>query len=290
MSVTVRSALVILALTSLSSRSARADESADRSKPDNFASAECARDYEQAQEQRQAGKLLEARAELELCARDACPEFIRTDCVAWYADIQAELPTVVFAARSAGQDLSDVRVAVGPRVLTARLDGQPVALDPGEYELEFSARGMQSLAQHVLISRGERNRLLRVELSPVLSPNAASSPTHDVPPRSWLLPGVLGGVAVLGLSGFAVFGAWGHSAESKLESTCLPDCRKDQISSVRTKYAVADVSLVVGVASLALGTYFALSSRGERGAATHTAQLALHAGSRSLSASYQGAF
>jgi hypothetical protein len=104
-----------------------------------------------------------------------------------------------------------------------------------------------------------------------------------------VLPAVFGGVAVLGLAGFAVFGTRGRSAESRLQTTCSPHCSEDQISSVRTQYAVADVSLGVGLASLGLAAYFALRSSPEQ-RAPQTSSFDVQASPRALSASYQGAF
>jgi hypothetical protein len=288
MSLKVRCTLALVALSSLSISTARADES-DSKDP---AGAACVRAYEQAQEQRHSGKLLEARVQLQGCAGDACPGFIRSDCTTWYGELQTEVPTVVFAARSAGRDLTDVRVSLGQSVLASRIDGEAIELDPGEYDFQFTAPGMQPLTQHVLISRGERNRLQRVELAPLSKDADAGRGAASLPPpaqRSWVLPAVFGGVAALGLSSFGVFGAWGHSEESRLEATCSPHCSKDQISSVSTKYAVADVSLAVGVASLGLAAYLALSSSPQRRAA-QTSSFDVQASARSLSASYQGAF
>ena len=290
MSLKLRYTLALVALGALPISKARAEESDTK----DSASAECVRAYEQAQEQRHSGRLLEARVQLQGCARDACPEFIRSDCTAWYGELQAEVPTLVFAARSAGRDLTDVRVSLGQRVLASRIDGEAIELDPGEYDFQFAAPGMQPLTQHVLISRGERNRLQRVEFIPLAkeaeAPVGRAAPSlPPLPQRSWVLPAVFGGVAVLGLSSFGVFGGWGHAAESRLQTTCSPHCSKDQLSSVSTKYAVADVSLAVGVASLGLAAYFALSSSPERRAA-RTPSFDVHASARGLSASYQGAF
>ncbi|HEX7453908.1 MAG TPA: hypothetical protein VF294_16560 [Polyangiaceae bacterium] len=289
MSLTARSALLLLALGTLQTSVARAEESTRPPPPAKPAGSDCARAYEQAQEQRHSGKLLESRLQLEQCAKDECPEFIRADCSAWYNELQAELPSVVLAARSAGQDLPAVRVSAAQRLLAASMDGQAVELDPGEYDFEFTAAGMQPHTEHVLISRGEHNRLLRVELVPIAEDQGAKGAPASSPPRSWLVPGVLGGVAVVGLASFGAFGVWGHSGETQLQSTCSPGCSKAQISSVKTRYTVADVSLAVGVASLGLAAYFALSPRPEQRAA-QASHFDVRASAAGLSATYAGAF
>ena len=291
---TIRSTLALLTFAWLSMGTAHADES-DANHPaatDDAASVACVRAYEQAQEQRHSGKLLEARAQLQSCSRDACPKFIRSDCANWYTEVQAEVPTVVFAARSRGRDLTDVRVSLGLRVLASRMDGGAIELDPGEYDFDFTAPGMRPLTEHVLISRGERNRLQRAELIPLREDERVGHAGAPLPPpagRSWLVPGVLGGVAVVGLSSFVAFGAWGRSDESKLETTCSPHCSDDQVSGVRTKYAVADVSLAVAAASLGLAAYFALSAPPPQSVARPSA-FDVKASAHGLSATYRGAF
>jgi hypothetical protein len=219
--------------------------------------AACARAYEEAQEQRKSGQLVLARSTLQSCARDECPEFIHNDCGAWYGEVQNEVPTLVFAARSQGRDLSEVRVLAGARELSSHIDGQVVELDPGEYDFEFQAVGMRLLEQHFVIARGERNRLIQVELEPMTTePGGPGSP--GVAPstrRSLLWPGIFAGAGALGVAGFATFAVWGRSNQSKLERTCSPVCNPEQVSDVRTKYVIADVSLGVGVASLAVGAY-----------------------------------
>jgi hypothetical protein len=247
--------LVIAALVSWSG-SAMAQEPSQTN-------AECASAYEQSQVQRKSGELIAARSRLQVCARDECPEFIRTDCTAWYAEVQEEVPTLVFAARSQGRDVSDVQVALGDRVLAARLDGQVVELDPGEYDFVFRAPSQRSLTQHFVIARGERNRLIEVELQPLAASVAEEPAARPMArPRSLLVPGILAGVGVLGVGGFAGLGAWGYANENRLHATCAPSCSDSRVSEVRTKYLLADVSLGVGLASFAVSTYLFFSGGG----------------------------
>jgi hypothetical protein len=217
---------------------------------------ECAGAYEQAQEQRKSGRLVAARDTLQLCAREECPGFIRDDCSAWHAEVQAELPTLVFSATSGGRDLTEVHVAAEGRVLATRLEGQTIELDPGEYDLTFTAQGLRPQRENVVVARGERNRLVRVELAPLTPSVAPVAPVRiEPPPRSFTAPAVLAGVGLVGVGGFVALGAWGRSSESRLADTCSPRCASDDVASTRAKYVLADVSLGVGVASLALAAY-----------------------------------
>jgi hypothetical protein len=231
--------------------------------------AECARAYEESQEQRNSGQLISARNTLRSCAQASCPEFIRTDCATWLVEIQDELPSLIFAVSSQGRAPSGVRITSDGRELSSGLDGQAVELDPGQYDFEFHAPGMQPLQRHLVVARGERNRTIQVDLEPLASevePGHQLGSSEQLPgererspksePRSLVLPGILAGAGVAGLAGFVGFGVSGHTRENQLKNTCSPNCRGDLIADVRTRYLMADLSLGFGIASLVFGTYF----------------------------------
>ena len=249
--------------------------------------AQCVQAYEHGQIQRKTGGLLEARSTLQQCAQDECPDFIRNDCLGWFAEVQNDVPSLVFAAKSQGRDLSDVRVSLGSRVLTSRIDGQVLELDPGEYDFRFESPGMQSQTKHFVLATGERHRLVQVDLVSIAAAAAEQPVTTASRPRarSLLLPGIFVGVGAVGLGGFAGLAVWGRSNESKLELTCAPHCSASKISEVRTKYLLADVSLGVGVASLALGAYFFLRQDGG-----DAPPVGVSATARSATLTYGGAF
>jgi hypothetical protein len=273
-------------LAALAGPEARAEE------PGALSSAECAQAYEQAQEQRRSGQLAAARDNLRLCARDECPSFIHDDCLAWHGEVQAELPTLVFSATSGGRDLIDVTVTAGDTLLALRLEGQVIELDPGEHDLSFSASGMRPKRVRFVVARGERNRLVRVELVPLASPAPIAPEMPNAPSpqpeRSLATPAVLTGVALAGLGGFVALGAWGRSSESKLAASCAPRCEREEVADARTKYVLADVSLGVGVVSLALAAYTFLRSEPQATSSAHGVRV--QASARELSMTYGGDF
>jgi hypothetical protein len=61
---------------------------------------------------------------------------------------------------------------------------------------------------------------------------------------------MLGGVGIAALGSFTYFALSGKAEERKLRR-CAPDCEPDDVTPMRTRYLVADVSL--GVAALSLG-------------------------------------
>jgi len=67
-------------------------------------------------------------------------------------------------------------------------------------------------------------------------------------------------VGVAGLASFAYFGLSGLSLQHDLEE-CAPHCVKADVDRMRSRYLVSDVSLLVAVTSLGVGTYLFLSGR-----------------------------
>lgn len=217
---------------------------------------QCLSSSEEGQVSRDHGRLLEARDRFLTCGDDACPSIVQLRCVQWLEEVDALIPTVVFAARDEGDvDLRDVEVSAQGRVLSSRLDGAPIALDPGELDLVFTAGGRR-VEQHVVLRAGEKSRIVAVRFAPTLPDGARrAAPT----PRSsrFTVPTLLVGAGVLGLAGFSYFGFTAKSDLSNLESApCAASrmCSPSDVDSVRTRFLVADVSLVVGLVSLAAAT------------------------------------
>src|SRR5271154_3508776 len=72
-------------------------------------------------------KLVEARAQLRICAAAQCPAVVQTDCATWLAEVDKAMPGVVVAAKNgSGGDLFDVKVSVDGQPLLSKLDGQAV--------------------------------------------------------------------------------------------------------------------------------------------------------------------
>src|SRR5580700_11387275 len=85
---------------------------------------QCAAAYEQGQRLRRQGQLREARAQLQLCARDLCNRAIKQDCVQWVGELDRAIRTLVLRAQDAdGKDVSEVQVSMDGKPLVERLDG-----------------------------------------------------------------------------------------------------------------------------------------------------------------------
>ena len=227
----------------------------------------CASSYERAQEDRSAGHLVDARAELLVCAQTSCPEFIMTDCRRWLDEVEYAMPTVVFAVREGSRDLEDVLVTRNGKLVANRLDGRAVAVDPGKQRFVFELKGNRQRTVDALIVEGEKSRVIAVEVPPpdpvALTEYGGARPPPDMRPAAPIrplsaAPFVLAGVGAVGLGGFAGLALAGYRQEAALADRCAPRCTDGEVQSVRRKYLLADISLGVGVGALAVAGYLYL--------------------------------
>jgi hypothetical protein len=192
-------------------------------------------------------------------------------------DLDQSSATVVINARDdKGRDLSDVAVTVDGDPLVDKLDGKPVAIDPGAHALRFSAAGFASIEEDVVIHAAEKNRPLHVQfggpsvqsgaaiVAPVRRLGTAPSPKPEgpasgsgaggVPVGTW----IFGGLAVAALGSEAYFGVSGLSQRSSdlAPGGCAPHCSPSEKSEIETKFVIADVSLGVAVVSAGLAAFF----------------------------------
>jgi hypothetical protein len=234
-------------------------------------SATCADSYEKAQEEKAAGHLKAALVRLKSCIDPTCPKFIRDDCLRWMDQVESALPTVVFAARRDGKDLTDVGISCDGEPLLSSLDGKAVPLDPGSHDFSFNVPGFAPIKRQMLIREGEQNRIIDVEFGipheSVASPTSTASADAGRPGErgtfTRYLPYGLAGIGALGVAGFALFGIEGNSQKGELEGSCSPYCHSSQVDSVRTKYLLADTCLAVGLVSAGVATYLFLTRHSE---------------------------
>lgn len=224
----------------------------------------CVEAHSQGQILRDEGRLLAAQAEFLTCVTDeACPAPVKEECEQHLNAVKQATPTVVFAARDdIGRDLDGVRVFLDGEFL-ADVDGSsPVPINPGPHEMRFEHLDGRVVEQKLVAVQGEHARFVVAKFSSPRRP----APKTDVAPATAepsdlrrVATYVFGGLAVVGLGGFAAFGLQGRGEESDLRSSCAPNCTAAQKRSVAQKYMLADVSLAVAGLSLAGGAvlYFA---------------------------------
>ena len=218
----------------------------------------CLATYVETQSNRQAGKLLAARAAAMTCGNDACPPVLRSDCVTWLRELDASIPTVVFSASTPdGRDVTDARVTVDGQVVE-RTTGAAVALDPGEHLVACEADGYKRVEYHLVAAQGSKNRAVHFDIEPAVRAPSPEPPrpgaSRPIRPATY----VLGALGVVGLGVWVAVGAsafWGSPSVRTLDR-CKPDCDPGDRSDVQRKLDVADVA--GGTALLALGGALAL--------------------------------
>jgi hypothetical protein len=177
-----RWALLCVLVSSVSPSAARADMKA------------CLDAAEDGQKLRDSGAYRAARGRFIACAANECPGEVRKGCVGWLGELDKLIPTVVFGARVHGKEVSDVRVSVDGEPVAERIDGKPVALDPGEHHFRFERAGETDIDETAVVMAGEKERLMTVDFgsetpllplpsppTPQQSPSPSPSPPTPTP-------------------------------------------------------------------------------------------------------------
>jgi hypothetical protein len=214
----------------------------------------CANAAEQAQSLRDEGKYRRAREQMLICARDVCPGPIKSDCGKWLDQIERDAPTVVFGAKDSGKDVTDVKVWMDGVAVTEKLDGKPQLVDAGEHTFKFEHGGVVK-EEKVLIQAGQKGRAITVAFG-----QATTTPPPPPPVEEGsLVPAlVVGGIGVLALGSFTLFGIQGKNEVDDLQK-CKPRCAESDVDKARTKLIIADISLGVGIVALAVSAYMIIT-------------------------------
>ena len=230
--------IAAMAATVISPSIARADESPQR----------CLAAYEASQKATDQGDLLDAQQKLIACAGNGCPLVLQRECVQAAAAVTQRLPTLVAIAHGPnGDDLSDVALLVDGRLEKSVMDGREVALNPGAHTLRFRRTGGEVIERRVVLAEREKGRVVAVTFGASAAlPPASADAARPTPPLFW----VLAGVGVASAVSFAGFGLAGKSAYDDLDA-CAPNCPSRDVTTVKQRFFVADVSLIV--AALAFG-------------------------------------
>jgi hypothetical protein len=254
----------------------------------------CIASHEQAQLMRLRGHYTAARESLVRCTQMQCPALIAKDCIALLAEVDASLPSVVFAVSEAGgADLVDVKVSGNGKLLTERLEGRAVTLDPGLYTLRFEAPGYAPAEQAVTVLEGQKQRLIRAQLTPAEGEEEpalavgtpATAQAGRAPPRHSRLTitsYVLGGTAVAVLGAGIGAGVVGWQQKQDCEESCSDKEREHG----KKLYRWADAAFGVAGGLAIAATWIYVSARNknkrERPTALDNVSASVHAGGASL--------
>ncbi len=211
---------------------------------------ECSAKYQSAQRSRAAGKLTLARADLLRCAEPTCPTFVSNDCKTWLAEVDDELPTLVYAVLdSNGGDVPNGVIRVDGVAVPSATDGLGHAVDPGEHLVEARAGG-ESLRQQIIVRVGERARRIELRLAVDPSPLGESGSTPAVRGRSPLGAYVLGGVGVAAIAVGTALWITGSNAARTYNASCeSTGCTEDERDSAHRQLVAGDILWGAGLAA-----------------------------------------
>jgi hypothetical protein len=232
---------------------------------------QCEPAYEGVQLLRQRGKLIAAREQAAVCAREGCPDVARRDCARWTEELAREVPTVVVVARDeADRDIPGSRLLVDGVTRPELASGRAFELDPGAHTFRVERPYGPTVERPFTVYQGERDRLLRIIVPGAAGASPPAVPIRrEVPPPATshgstegpsALPAfVVGGLSLAVLATSAFLGVTGRQQLSDLRATCAPACTDDQVNPVRTRLVASDVTLAVGLVGAALAvSMFAL--------------------------------
>jgi hypothetical protein len=162
------------------------------------------------------------------------------------------IPSVIVRAKDQGKDLLDARVIVDEKLMTTKLDGHEIPLDPGPHRFRVE-HGSSKEQQDVLIVSGEQGRpLLFTFGKAVPSPTSQGFKPAAPPVESRPVPASVYATASLTIAALGVgtaFALIGKGNENDLLQTCAPSCAKTQFDDLQTKYTIADIGFGVAAAS-----------------------------------------
>jgi hypothetical protein len=235
----------------------------------------------QGQTLRDQHKLVEARAQFAICARQTCPKQVSKDCTAWLEQVDQAMPTVVVSAKdSAGRDLIDVTVTMDDRPFATKLTGEAVSVNPGLHVLHFETKDGGRLDHQVLVREGVKNQNVDVTITAPATPSLGIPPATpagaatgsgtggagagpaEAPGASagpWRTIGfVAGGVGIAGLGLGAAFGVKAMSDKNSAQCDATNACTPGPLSDARTSATISSVGFIAGGVLLAGGAALVL--------------------------------
>lgn len=222
----------------------------------------CIDSFERSQEHRRDQKLLQARTELLLCSASTCPAAIQKPCTAWLAELGKQLPTIVLHVESADGVPSTTATATLDDDTSPKTLGTALEVDPGQHRVDVREEDGSEASLTLAIQPGEKDKKVVIRLPARPKATEAPPPPAPTPPRRRGLtagPIALFSTTVVATGVFTVLGLGARSDANELRARCAPSCPHDEVDAVRRKALGADIALGVGVVTLGLGLWAALS-------------------------------
>jgi hypothetical protein len=216
--------------------------------------AACKVAYKTAQEREQSSRLREAKELYLQCSKVACGAFMRPECTTKYTQLNSDVPSVIpVVTDENGAAKTDVTVRMDGEVLTSKLDGRALPVDPGMHEFQFSTDAGVIGTEKVMIVAGQRNSPIAVSLAKRGQRTLAASVTLPPPAvtnRSALEPRTTS--AKPADKGPATMATEAPSASEEQQEMSAPEVRRKGAGPI--PYIVGGV----GVAAIGVGALVTL--------------------------------
>jgi hypothetical protein len=237
---------------------AQAESPPAASEPPTDPAARCVHFHMDAQRQRHAKKLVEAKASMRECAMAECPAMVQQDCLQWIQSIDEQTPSVVFSIEADGKPITSAKVSIDGHEVDASA-GTAVPMNPGPHDYVVINPPFEPQSGAINVLEGQRYRVFNIRFvtpkaaAPVRGPVTKTETFRPVPMSTW----VLLGVGVAGAGAFAAMGLTGQAQESDLKKVCSPNCTDHDLKSMKSLYLGADIAAAVGAAAVvAAGVVF----------------------------------
>lgn len=252
-----RSAALLIAASTIgtgtSSLAQAQTASAEATEPPTEPGARCVYYHLEAQRQRRAKKLLEAKTAMRECAMSECPAMVQQDCLQWIQSIDEQTPSIVFSIEADGKPVTGAKIIIDDQEVDASA-ASAIPLNPGLHTYVVSSPPYEPQSGTLNVLEGQRYRVfnVRFEQPKPLAPQAPVGPVvrtekvRPVPLGTW----VLLGVGVAGAGAFAGMGLTGKSQEAELKDVCSPNCTDHDVKSMKALYMGADIAAGVAAAAL----------------------------------------
>jgi hypothetical protein len=127
-------ALFIAASTLASGPSALAQTqpaAAEATEPPTEPGARCVYYHLEAQRQRRAKKLIEAKSAMRQCAMSECPTMVQQDCLQWIQSIDEQTPSIVFSIEADGKPVTGAKITIDDHEVEASTATRPMSRNQG---------------------------------------------------------------------------------------------------------------------------------------------------------------
>ena len=212
MSLAISAAVMVVALTN-PSREASAQNAVKA----------CTTLAEDGQRLRAAGKLIDAREKLIACSTAECPQVVRADCAQWASEVLASTPTIVIDVKDAqGTDVADAKVYVDAQLASNRIDGLPIAVDPGEHKVRIVRADGLSGSQTIVAKANAKAREVKFVLGETMELGSDGPKPKEVSSGSGTWgPLHYAGIAMIAVGAIGITYAVGHFLSYRSDETDL---------------------------------------------------------------------